>query len=89
MNDNINTVTVLWKGFEVEVDVTDYVPSRPAPIASTPDCPGYDDEGDAGEVEFEVRGVSVDCIETVTDSFDMNSSESLADLVFAAMEDEP
>ena len=81
-----SNIKVLWKGFQVEVDVTDYVPSRPPPIASTPDCPGYDDEGDAGEIAFEVTGLTIDCFETVADSFDMNASESLADRVFAAME---
>jgi hypothetical protein len=83
-----SNIKVLWKGFQVEVDVTDYVPSRPAPMAQTPDCPGYDDEGDAGEIEFEVVDLTVDCPETIADAFDMNASESLADLVFAAMESE-
>ncbi len=81
-----SNIKVLWKGFQVEVDVTDYVPARQPPIASTPDCPGYDDEGSDGEIEFEGTGLSVDCFETVADSFDMNASDSLADLVFAAME---
>jgi hypothetical protein len=57
------------------------------PDAQTPGSPGYDDEGDPGEVEFEVTGVSVDCELTVIESggIKFDDDEELCDKVFQEM----
>lgn len=49
-----NTILVCHLDDEVCVKINSYTPGRPAPIAHCPDSPGFDDEGSAEEVEFEV-----------------------------------
>lgn len=52
------------RGIDVEVNVTNYTPSRPAPRCSNPDSYRYSDSGDgAGWDDF---SVSVECID-ITD----------------------
>ena len=84
----LRQITINHNGLNIDVDVTYFVPSRPAPMAQTPDCPGYDDEGAPGEVEFDITGVEVDCPGSFIESggiiFDCD--EELSDKVFKEME---
>ncbi len=48
-----SSTTVYFLGDEIEVNFR-YTPARPAPIAYCSDQPGFDDEGDAEELEYEV-----------------------------------
>jgi hypothetical protein len=83
----IRQLTIIHKGLQIEVDVTDFKPARAMPIAPTPDHLGYDDPGDHGELEFEVTGVSVDCELTVIESGGLHfeDDEELCDKVFQEM----
>ena len=82
----MKTITVLWNGLEISVPVTYFNPGHAMPIASTPDSPGYDDDGDPGDVEFgEPELVNVDCAETFMDWLKLQDNESFIDLVFQEM----
>lgn len=72
-----------YKGLTITTKVNSYTPARPAPIAQTPDSPGYDDPGDDCEVEYEVTGAEVDCYRTLADALDLESDEDLGALVIA------
>jgi hypothetical protein len=79
-------IEIAHNGLVLQVNVTSFYPERPAPHASTPDCPGYDDPGDHGEVEFEITGVSIDCEQTFIESFALDSEdEDLTNLVLQGM----
>ena len=58
-----------FNGLILDIDVHSYTPERPAPHASTPDCPGYDDEGDAEGCEWDVVKQQIDCEETALELF--------------------
>lgn len=88
MNPNdtpvIRSVTVVWKGESVDVDVTYFNPGNSMPFASTPDCPGYDDFGDPGEVEYEtpmIAGVGAEFMAWLC----LEDNDEFTDLVFEAM----
>ena len=81
----IRSVTVIWKGESVDVDVTYFNQGRSMPFASTPDCPGYDDCGDPGEVEYEtpmIAGLGTEFMEWLC----LNDDEDFTTLVFEAMQ---
>jgi hypothetical protein len=83
----INQLEITHNGLVFQIDVTYFSPARSAPHASTPDCPGYDDPGDPGEVEFDVTGVSIDCEQTFIESFSLGyDDEELCDLVYQGMD---
>jgi len=80
-------IEVNYKGLILSIDVTSYDAPRNPPYAPTPDHPGYDDEGSAGDVEFEVTSTSIDCEDTFVEAFGLDGDDdALTDLVFDAME---
>ena len=82
----IRIVTVVWHGEYVDVPVTYFEPGHPMPIAYTPDSPGYDDPGSAGEVEFDTPMMSGIC-EEFMNALDLQDDERFVDMVFEAMND--
>lgn len=52
---------IQFNGLTLDIQILSYTRERPAPIASTPDCPGYDDEGDAEECDYEILSAEIDC----------------------------
>ena len=81
---NIQIVTVVWHGECVDVPVTFFNPGHAMPVAYTPDCPGYDDEGDPGEVEFDtpmIAGVSKEFMAWLC----LEDDENFVSLVFEEM----
>lgn len=79
---------IQFKGLTLQIGKTNHTPERPAPIAQTPDCPGYADPGDDEEIEFVVTGAEVDCLKTLIEALGLESDEELGGLVIAAMSDE-
>jgi len=76
-----------FKGLTLQIEVTSYTSARPAPIAQTPDCPGYADPGDDEEVEFQITGVEIDCQETFIGALEgLECDAELATLVIEEME---
>lgn len=59
-----------FNGLTLDIEIESYTPERPAPFAQTPDCPGYDDEGDAEECEYKILSVKIDCHETYLEFLD-------------------
>lgn len=45
---------IIKEGWNYEIVVDTFTPARPAPMAQTPDSPGYSDPGDDEELEFYV-----------------------------------
>jgi hypothetical protein len=81
----IRTMELQHNGLTLVINITNYWPARSMPFAQTPDCAGYDDEGEAGEVEFEVVSAEVDCQETFIEAFGLNDCEDLTTQVFQEM----
>lgn len=65
-------------GQSLVIEVSKYKAGRPAPIASTPDSPGYDDEGEAEEIDYHV--VSKKVIDTA--KYQLFSEECLEDAIW-------
>lgn len=91
MNDKnstpIRTMELPHNGLNLTINVNSFSPARPAPFAQTPDSPGFDDEGDLGEVDFDVVGAEMDCQKTFIEScpFDLDDDEELTSKVFEVM----
>lgn len=47
-------------GWEYDCEITHFVDARPPPICQDPDSPAYSDQGDEGELEFEVLSIMPD-----------------------------
>jgi len=77
-----------FKGLTLQIGKTNHTPERPAPMAQTPDCPGYSDPGDDEEIEFTVTGAEADCLGTLLEALGLESDEDLGALVIAAMSNE-
>jgi hypothetical protein len=80
----IRTVTVVWKGESVDVDVTYFNPGHAMPFAATPDCPGYDDSGEPGVIEYNtpmIAGLGAEFMEWLC----LEDNDEFTDLVFEAM----
>jgi len=51
-----------FNGLSLQVEILSYTPpGRPAPIASTPDCPGYCDPGGDEECDYNILSAEIDC----------------------------
>lgn len=68
--------TIEFNGLLVSTRVHSFTPARPAPFAQTPDSPGYSDEGDTEEIEYEATTeVTIDCAETFLDWLNLEENE--------------
>lgn len=87
-------IEILFNGLILQVDVTSYTPGRPAPIAATPDGPGYDDDGEAEECEWQVVKKETDCEGSALDLFNRcldgypTMAEELHDLICEKIREE-
>jgi len=83
----IRQLSINHNGLNLSIDVTYFVPGRAMPIAATPDCKGFDDEGSAGEVEYEVADFDIDCAQTCIESggIKFEDNDELTDKVFEEM----
>lgn len=82
----IRQIQINYKGLVLSVNVTSFSPARPAPFAQTPGCPGYDDSGDPGEVDFEVVGVMIGSEKAVIKELSLDADdEGLSDMVYQGM----
>ncbi len=54
-NDTREVAIVLFHEIEFYAYINSYTHKRPAPFAQTPDCDGFDDQGDDEEVCYEVK----------------------------------
>jgi hypothetical protein len=83
----IRQLSINHNGLILSIDVTYFVPARAMPIASTPDCLGYDDEGSPGEVEYDVDWFEVDCVRTFIESggISFEDNDELTEKVFQEM----
>jgi hypothetical protein len=66
------------RGVDVEVNVTNYSPSRPAPHCSNPDSPRYADSGDGAD--WDDFSVSVECID-ITDLLSQKILDEVTDKI--------
>jgi hypothetical protein len=82
----IKQLSINHNGIELQINVSHFEPARAMPMASTPDCHGYDDEGDPGEVEFQINGAVIDCEQTLIEAggIDLEDDE-IYDKVFQEM----
>jgi hypothetical protein len=89
MNRNDSTPiaseTIAFHGLTLVVDVASYTPARPAPPAQTPDCPGYDDEGDAEEIEYEAKYPIIECAETFMESLNLEENDEFRAMIIEKM----
>ncbi len=69
MKNYCNSTTVYFLGEDVEVNYN-YTPARPAPVAHCSAQAGFDDEGDAEELEYEVAHEYPAIVEFLDDSED-------------------
>ena len=69
MKGYCSSTTVYFLGEDVEVNYN-YTPARSAPIAHCSDQKGFDDEGDAEELEYEVVHGYPAVVETLEGSED-------------------
>lgn len=79
MKNIMRQITVTYMGEDIDVTVHNFRPGYPAPIAYTPDSPGFDDEGCADEVEY-----SANHNYPIVNGF-LDSSDEFRDLVIEAM----
>jgi hypothetical protein len=77
--------SVPHNGLILDVAVTSYEQQRPMPFAQTPDCPGYDDPGDPGEIEFYYTAVAIDCEKTFIEAGFCIDEDAIRELVFGKM----
>lgn len=75
-----------FKGLTLQIDKIKHTRARPAPMAQTPDCPGYSDPGDDEEIEFDIIGVEIDCPETLIEALYASFEEDIGTLVIEEME---
>ncbi len=74
-----------FKGLTLQIDVSNFYAGREALTTGLPeDC----HEGDPATVDYTVAGIEIDCQDTLIDALELESDESLADLVIAAMSNE-
>lgn len=52
---------IQFNGLTLDIEILSYTPERPAPIASTPDCPGFSDPGDDEECDYQILSAEIDC----------------------------
>ena len=83
----IRQLEINHNGLNLSIDVTYFEPARPMPIASHADCPGFDDEGSDGEVEYDITDVEIDCAQTVIDAggISLEDNEEITTKVFEEM----
>ena len=67
--------TIEFNGLSVVVDIESYTPERPVPFAQTPDSPGYDDEGDAEEVEYIAKNPKIECADTFVEWLNLDEND--------------
>ena len=86
--DIIREFSLPYNGLVLDIEVTNFVHSQPMPIASTPDCIGYDSDGEAAHVDYDIVGVVIDCQQTFIDAGGVNleDNDEIRDLVIEEME---
>lgn len=76
---------IAFHGLTFCVDVTSYTPARPAPFARVPDVPGYDDEGDAEEIEYEAKYPIIECLGTFMDWLNLEENDEFRTIIIEKM----
>lgn len=78
--------TIEFHGLLISTQVNDYTAARPAPLAQTPDSPGFDDEGDAEEIDYcATTDIAIDCADSFIDWLNLEENEEFREKVLEEM----